>query len=220
MNYENQPRPNRREAQPVFGRELEDAIQNINQGIIITGPSGSGKTILGTAVTTLGLAAVNVELPPQENVLADFAVAGYPLDRNRFFQDVQDDMDFTLEHYIDRYSKLPPVLMVDEILPEYAGFMAEFRERAGRMYQAYHMSEPRMVWVLQGDDRAQQESRKQSPHFRSSYEIALSKKERDPEVNNAGYRSASARASVLRRQLGEVRYNQLVRQLSQELGVR
>ena len=63
--------PIRKEADLRFGNELKEAVEHINQGIIITGPSHSGKTVLATAITTLGLASRDMITEKATNLLPD-----------------------------------------------------------------------------------------------------------------------------------------------------
>ncbi len=210
----------RREAEPVFGNELELAIDNIHRGIVITGPSGSGKTVLGTTITTLGLAAVGIEIPSRENLLPDFSLAGLTSDDPpRFQQEFEEDVIIALDLYLRSYHGLPPIVMVDEVLPEYASLLRTIPPILRRQYKARYWDEPKVVWILKGDSNVVQGVRSQARFLSKSETIELQPKRHDQNSNNVGYRNAAARAEVLRQQLGPQRFNTLVQKVQTNLSL-
>lgn len=215
MSDQNFDKPHmRNEASLQFGSELAEAIQHINQGIIITGPSQSGKTVLATAVTTLGLASQGMHTEESDNLLPDLSVAGNLYDPTQFDRDTQEDIKIKIGGYFERFQKLPPILMVDEVTPEYVPFLTQFVQKIYEYYDAHQFPLPHLVWVLQGDE-AEKMINSEFQAFQSAHHIKLEKKETNPQVNNVGYRVAASRYDKLQQSLGPERCTFLVQQLQE-----
>lgn len=215
MTEEMMPRP-RKEAEPVFGDELDQAVSNIENGIIVTGPSGSGKTVFGTALTTLGLAAVDVNIPAGENLSADFSLAGYRTESTEFQDEFEEDLEDKLTEYLNRYKSLPPIVLIDEILPEYIAFLTKVADSIRAQYKAKNMPHPQFIWIVQGNEENYEALMGQNEFLQRSHRVSLTQKENDPDINNSGYRAAAARTDVLRKQLGSDRFERLVTELKQK----
>jgi len=208
--------PIRKEADLRFGNELKEAVEHINQGIIITGPSHSGKTVLATAITTLGLASRDMITEKATNLLPDLALGGYSTESAQFQKDTQEDINRILEEYLDRYQNLPPILMVDEVTPPYIAFLNQFVDRINQFYSHNNMQHPRFVWVLQGNEPIQM-LEGDFEAFHSAYQIDLHKKTADSTSNNVGYRVAAAQTNILKNSLGEGIFNDFVNLLQQQI---
>ena len=206
----------RREATLQFGSELEEAIQRIDQGLIISGLSQSGKTVLATALTTIGLASCEIDTPNRSDLHPDLSLAGYPIDPSQFWERTQEDFASMLGEYYEQFQKLPPIVMIDEVLPEHVPFLASLTERINKYYEEGNILPPFLVWVLQGND-PDEIINGDFQGFKTAHHIRLQKKSIDPNISNTGYRTAASRTEKLQRAIGAETFTSLMQLLKHKI---
>jgi len=217
MNDQGFDRPGiRLEASLQFGNELVEAIQHVDEGLIITGPSQSGKTVLATALTTIGLASSEIHTQRGSYLPPDLSFAGYSIDPSEFLKSTQEDLELLMGNYFEHFQKLPPIVMIDEVIPEYVPFLTSFVQRINEYYITHNIPKPHLIWVLQGNEPDEMING-DFKGFQQAHHIELQKKPNDPNINNAGYRSAASRIDTLQQTIGVEKLTSLVQQLKAKL---
>lgn len=210
---------NRRERPSLqFGKELEQIVTVFPQHVIATGPHASGKSTLANAAVTLGISAVHGE--PIRGRFPDFALAGEDPDAALYQKYLSEDIEYRLGEYVTRFSALPPIVMIDEVLPEYGEHMGILHGALIEYYADRKQKPPQTLWVFQEQtapslidsqtfsmipETSQMRSVLQSAHI-----LELPAREAIATANNAAFVAAARNPALLQDALGPTVYSQLM----------
>lgn len=219
MSFHNSNEQPRYHESLQFGSELGEVISHLQQGVVITGPSGSGKTVLGAAATTLGMAALGQEILPDHHLVPDITLAGFD-PKGRFMLEVDEEVSYVLETFVRYGYRLPPIMMIDEILPEHAKYLGELPSLMMNKYQEYGELAPYLIWVVQGTEDDHKAVFHDARFLRDAHQIHLDVKSRDQRANNASYRAAAGRLDKLNESIGSRQVQEYIQSVQAALTAR